>query len=151
MYLVLDHLITIDGDWISYFQHYKRVMKFFVGKRYVNAAYVLYDKEVVDSYLKNPSLGFNSSDSLAIPTHFCSANEHDTQNVKSRMGGRRRGETRNKGQSIPHTQPEDWPDEACFVYNTSYCNGACGKQHIRGKCLIRGHKIGFCRVKQEKN
>lgn len=48
MCLVLEHLIENEGDWRSYFQHYKRVMRFFVGKKYVNAAYVSYDKEVVN-------------------------------------------------------------------------------------------------------
>lgn len=137
MCLILDHLIDTDSDWKSYFQHYRRIMKFCVGKRYVNAAYILYDKEVVDSYLKNPIGGFNSSDSLAIPTHFCSANEHETQNTRSKLGGRLgRAEARNRIQYNPLVQPEDWPEEACFVYNTSYCNGACGKQHVCGKCLI---------------
>lgn len=48
MCLVMQHLIEMKGDWMSYFNHYRRIMKFFVGKRYVNAAYIGYDKEVVD-------------------------------------------------------------------------------------------------------
>lgn len=137
MCLVMDHLLEMEGDWMSYFQHFKRVMKFFVGKKYVNAAYVGYDKEVVDSYLKYPAGGFSAADSLAIPTHFCSANEHETQNTRSRMGNRHsRGDGKPRQQSLNVSQPEDWPEEACFVYNSSFCNGACGKQHICGKCLI---------------
>lgn len=62
-------------------------MKFFIGKRNVNAAYKVYDKEVIDSYLKQLSAGFNSADNPAIPTHFCSANEHDTENARSFQGG----------------------------------------------------------------
>lgn len=127
MCLVMEHLIDSEGDWKSYFQHNKRMAKFLVGKKYTNSAYKAYDKEVVDSYLKNPAGGFNSSDSLAIPTH------------------------KNKNQSAVSSQPEDWPEEACYIYNTSFCNGTCGRQHVCGKCLIRGHKIGSCRVKQEKN
>lgn len=153
MCLVMGHLVDIDGDWASYFAHFKRVMKFCVGKKYVNAAYVAYDKEVVDSYLKDPSAGFNASDSLAIPTHFCSANEHDTQNARSR--GQRRpkqSDNRNRNATTMQSQPDDWPEEACFAYNNSSCNGTCGKQHICGRCLIRGHRVGSCRVKlPEKN
>lgn len=152
MCLVMEHLVEVEGDWLSYFHHYKRVKKFFVGKKYVNAAYIGYDKEVVDNFVKNPARGFNASDSLAIPTHFCSANEHETQNMKAKGGAKRsRMEGRSRSQAPAASQPEDWPEEACFVYNTSFCNGSCGKLHICGKCLIRGHKMGTCRVKQEKN
>lgn len=151
MCLVLDHLITIDGDWRSYFDHYKRIMRFFVGKKYVNSAYVSYDKEVVDSYLKCPSQGFNSSDSLAIPTHFCSANEHETQNARSSRGGMRRSYRNENKQRTTPTPPEDWPEDVCYVYNSAFCNGSCNKQHVCGRCQIRGHKIASCRVKIEKN
>lgn len=57
MCLVMSHLVDTNGDWKSYLSHFKRVMKFFIGKKYVNAAYVAYDKEVVDSYLKTHQLG----------------------------------------------------------------------------------------------
>lgn len=151
MCLVLDHLIVTDGDWKSYFEHYKRLMRFFIGKKYVNSAYVSYDKEVVDSYLKAPSRGFNSADSLAIPTHFCSANEHETQNLRNNRAGQKRGRNYdNKGKNTA-TVPEDWPEDVCFTYNSSFCNGMCNKQHVCGRCQIRGHKISACRVKLEKN
>lgn len=149
--LVMCHLVETNGDWKSYMQHFKRIMKFFVGKKYINAAYIAYDKEVVDSYLKEPSLGFNASDSLAVPTHFCSANEHDTQNYRNRAQKRIRPQNQ-KGNTPMQSQPEDWPEEACFLYNTSFCNGACGKQHVCGKCLLRGHRVATCHVKSmEKN
>lgn len=158
MCLVLEHLIDTEGDWQSYFSHYKRMMKFFIGKKYVNSAYVSYDKEVVDSYIKHPENGFSSSDSLAIPTHFCSANEHDTQNTRSSRGGSRRGRgSESKGRITSPANhpsahpPEDWPEDVCYVYNSSFCVGACNKQHICVKCRIRGHKMGSCRVNLEKN
>lgn len=131
MCLVMSYLIDNNGDWASYFTHFKRVMKFCVGKKYVNAAYVAYDKEVVDCYLKDPSSGFNAVDSLSIPTHFCSANEHDTQNARSRIQRRQRHpDNKNRNMSTGQQQPDDWPEDACFLYNNSSCNGTCGKQHI---------------------
>lgn len=148
--LVMSHLVDTNGDWKSYLHHYKRVMKFFVGKKYVNAAYIAYDKEVVDSYLRDPASGFNASDSLAIPTHFCSANEHDTQNFKNKNQRRNRQDKNRSGQ-LPQSQWDDWPEDSCYLYNVSSCNGSCGKQHICGKCLLRGHKSFNCRVKNEKN
>lgn len=151
MCLVMGHLVEIKGDWKSYLQHFKRIMKFFVGKKYVNSAYIAYDKEVVDSFLKDPGSGFNASDSLAIPTHFCSANEHESQNYRSRNQKRNRPQSQ-KGNIPMPAQPEDWPEDVCFSYNSSYFNGACGKQHVCGKCLLRGHRVSTCRVKmQEKN
>lgn len=153
MCLVMQHLVEVNGDWKSYFSHYRRVMKFFVGKRYINAAYIGYDKEVVDCFLKNPSGGFNSSDSLAIPTHFCSANEHELQNARAK-GQRRQKQWDNKMKSAspPQNQPDDWPEDVCYLYNVSTCNGSCGKQHNCGRCSIRGHRMSNCRVKlSEKN
>lgn len=150
MCLVMSHLVETNGDWKSYMHHFKRVMKFFVGKKYVNAAYIAYDKEVVDSYLKDPSAGFNAADSLAIPTHFCSANEHDTQNFRNK-NQRRNRQDRARGGQVPPTLPEDWPEEACYNNNMSSCNGSCGKQHVCSKCLLRGHRSANCRVKLEKN
>lgn len=152
MCLVLDHLIDTDGDWKSYFAHYKRMMKFFIGKRYVNAAYISYDKEVVDSYLKHPRSGFNAADTLAIPTHFCSANEHDTYNVRASRGNKRgRGSESKSKSGTPANPPEDWPEDVCYIFNSSFCVGACNKQHVCGRCHIRGHKMGACRVNLEKN
>lgn len=106
MCLVLEYLIDTDGDWKSYFSHYKRMMKFFIGKKYVNSAYISYDKAVVDSYLKQPRSGFNSSDALSIPTHFCLANEHDTQNT-------RRGNRRGCGQEAKHKSTSSNPPDDC--------------------------------------
>lgn len=152
MCLVMQHLVEVKGDWMSYFSHYRRVMKFFVGKRYVNAAYIGYDKEVVDCFLRNPSRGFNSSDSLAIPTHFCSANEHEVQNRARGQKRQKPWENKSRNPQATHPQPDDWPEESCYHYNMSSCNGSCGKQHVCGRCLIRGHRINTCRVKiGEKN
>lgn len=153
MCLVMQHLVETKGDWMSYFNHYRRVMKFFIGKRYVNAAYIGYDKEVIDCFLKNPSGGFNSSDSLAIPTHFCSANAHEVQNSRSKGQRRQKqSEYRSRTTSANQSQPDDWPEEACYQYNMATCNGSCGKQHVCGRCLIRGHRVNSCRVKLgEKN
>lgn len=150
MCVVLEHLIEVNGSWKSYFSHYKRIMKFFVGKKYINSAYISYDKEVVDCFLKHPSAGFNSSDTLAIPTHFCSANEHDTYNSRPTRGFGRRGRRGgpNISASISSSVPEDWPDDVC---HTAYCVGNCNKQHVCAKCRIRGHKMGNCRVNIEKN
>lgn len=153
MCLVMQHLVESKGEWISYFNHYRRMMKFFVGKRYVNSAYIGYDKEVVDCYLRNPAGGFNPADSLAIPTHFCSANEHEVQNARSRGQKRQKqGDYRSRNSQPGQNPPDDWPEEACYQYNTATCNGSCGKQHICGRCLIRGHRVNSCRVKLgEKN
>lgn len=111
MFLVMGHLMEIDGDWESYFHHFKRVMKFFVCKKYINATYISYDKEAVDSYLKNPANGFNALDSLAIPTHFRSANEHETQNIRSTRTNVRRG-NKNKKSRVPYTTARNRPSWA---------------------------------------
>lgn len=153
MCLVLEYLVDVEGNWKSYLAHYKRMMKFCVGKKYVNSAYISYDKEVIDCYLKHPGAGFNSSDSLAIPPHFCSANEHETYNARNTRGsGRRgrRGDSNVRG-STSSNIPEDRPEEECYVYNSLFCVGNCNKQHVCAKCRMRGHKIGTCRVNTEKN
>lgn len=60
----------------------------------MNTAYVAYDKEVVDSHIKVQSAGFGAADSLAIPTHFCSANEQTLKMLALEANGVKNKQTR---------------------------------------------------------
>ena len=145
MVSVLEHLIENGGEWGDYAKHLNFVCRQVMERTFVAAAFVGYDRMVVDKFMKGHSATFVEGDTVAAASNFHAG--HFKNAFRSRMRrpdlAKRPDDTRED--AVLSRMPEDWPEEVCFNWNTRSCYGKCLKLHVCAKCRYR-HKVGQCRV-----
>ena len=151
---VLDHLVTSGGDANSYLQHMVFVTKQASVHQFTDAAYVAYDRSVVDKVAKGTVRQFVAGDTLAVASHFHVGNLSVNQNINKRPTGRGRGYRGRRSSGPDHDRespvtPEGFPSDICYHYNYRVCSAAnCAKQHICRTCK-GSHRAQGCHEKKE--
>ena len=129
----------------SYIDHFS----FFNGKAGVNAfldaAFVGYDRHIVDQFINGESEGFVAGDLFGVALHFQPGNVLEPKvPFKSNRGiGFHRGgrpgwfdqDQDRDPKDLPQTPtPRGFPDDVCYKFNYRICTGKCSKLHVCRIC-----------------
>lgn len=112
MTCVARHVRASGGDIDSYLLHMEFVSRHASDNTFVDGAYAEYDRYVIDNFLKMPTMGFKTADSIAIGyafhpgkmSHFYSERSSTPVKQKHRLG---------KKSSTSHI-PDGYPEGKCF-------------------------------------
>ena len=145
---VMLHLAKTGGELISYIEHFNYLVRQAGVHNFTDAAYVSYDRHVVDQYINGDSKSFNAGDLFGVALHFHAGNLASARPsfVRGRGRGYRRGGYRQQGwqesdkdrdnDRNQHQPPslEGFPEDVCYGYNYRSCSGKCSKSHVCRLC-----------------
>ena len=146
---VLTYLHSVGGDTKGYLDHLKFVTYQAAHHSFVDAAYVGYDRYIVDKVVRGEQKVFVPSDTLGVSTHFHAGNFVQPRKPPTRGSwrgrGRRWGSEPDRGFT---NMPDGFPEDICYAFNYKSCTGKCSKNHVCRICKGE-HKAINCSEKQQ--
>lgn len=146
MTCVARHVVASGGDIDGYIMHMEFVSRHASDNSFLDCAYAEYDRCVIDSYLKNPLLGFKTADSTAIGYAFHPGKlNHEFVDRSGASSKKRR-----PGKKGAKTEvPDGYPEGNCFFWNYRSCNNSsCQKKHVCRNCEGHHKAVGCPRDKK---
>ena len=136
---VMVHLASSGGDLPSYVRHFNFVAKQAASHHFVDAAYVCYDRYVVDQVIQgstkaNPPT-FVAGDLRGVASNFHSGNLVPVASPSSNRD-RSRGwdDDTDPDKGKDQTRPEGFPEDVCFNWNFRACTRKCKRSHVCPLC-----------------
>lgn len=146
MVCVAKYVASIGGNVESYLSHMEFLTRHACDNSYTDVAYAKYDHNVVDQFVKSPSLGFAVADPVALGFSFHPAKLVLDTDAKQSNSVKRK---KNSGRQGKSGIPDDYPPMNCYYWNYKSCwNNNCIKQHTCRICEGPHRAVGCPRDKQ---